>query len=73
MARTKIPFKTEMQIVKRRLESTIDATAEEFGISRGAVIAVMKRNADIVEDAKRKMREDASDYIAGRSEGGSDG
>ena len=52
---TKLPFATELEIVRMRLKSTLQETADEFGISKQAVINVMARQANVVEEVKRQM------------------
>ena len=59
MDRMKIPYGTEMQIVRRRMQTSLQETAREFGMSRAGVMNIMKRNKDIVDEAKSRMREDA--------------
>ena len=60
---TKIPFQTQMQIIRRRLQTTLQATCEEFGVSRSCIVNIMKRHEDIVDEVKARLRADAVEAI----------
>ena len=63
----KIPYGKQLQICRRRMFVSPPEIAKEFDLSEGTVYAVLKRNAHIVEAAKKRMEEDAVDYVSGRS------
>lgn len=60
---TKIPYAMELQIVRKRLQSTLQETIDEFGISRGGVRRVMVRNQDLVDEIKAELRASAKREI----------
>lgn len=64
------PYATEMKIVRRRLQVPLTQVAEEFGLTRAGIINIMKRNADIVAEAKAKMRQDTIDGIIADAKSG---
>ena len=55
----KIPYATELRIVRRRMEATVAEVVEEFGISRVTLHSIMKRNSELVDEIKAQMRKDA--------------
>ena len=59
----KTPFGIEMQIVRRRMQTSLQNVASEFGLSRQGVLNIMRRNKDLVEQAKQQLREEAIDGI----------
>ena len=57
----RIPFEVEVQIVRRRMETTVDVVAEEFGVSKLTVHNIMKRNPELVEQLKAQIRKEATE------------
>ena len=55
----RIPYATEVQIVRRRLETDVESVMQEFGIARGTLHNIMNRNEDLVREIKAQMRHDA--------------
>lgn len=55
----RIPYATEMKIVRRRMEATVKEVIEEFGISHRTLYSIMDRNADLVEQIKAQLRKEA--------------
>ena len=55
----RIPYATEVQIVRRRMEATVEEVIEEFGISRGTLNNIMNRNKEFIEEIKADLRREA--------------
>lgn len=56
--RDKIPYGEQMQIVRKRLWASPTEIAEEFNLSKGAVIRCLNRNKDVFERFKQEVQDE---------------
>jgi len=63
MKKRRVPYGVEMQIVRRRMETDVKTVCAEFDVSPQLLNEIMKRNEDLVEEARRLIRQEVLEGI----------